>query len=256
MVTNRFAIREAAIASFYDVLPDASERLSVRLDTLKMTDIAHAAATVYARGGIGNPRLVGFSGDKDVAVTIQDALFTTDSLAMLNGVEVTHDAQTIHRVDTIKIDTNDATTTKKLVELISVRVLDDFFFPVKYVDNTAITVAGETLTFDPSLNGKYVEIAYKTTIPKDKNNTFTVSSSHFGGTKKMVIDVIVRDSHTGNDYSGQLIADRVKIEEDFTFSFAPDGDPSVLDIPVQILKSPVGTDMYKLVLFNADDIEE
>lgn len=50
MVTNRFAIREAAIASFYDVLPDASERLSVRLDTLKMTDIAHAAATVYARG--------------------------------------------------------------------------------------------------------------------------------------------------------------------------------------------------------------
>lgn len=256
MVTNRFAIREAAVVSFYDILPDASEQLSVRLDTLKMTDIAHTSASVYARGGIGNPRLVGFSGDKDVATTIQDALFTTDSIAMLNGMKVSHGAATIRRVDTLQIATNKVEASKKIVKLISVRVLDEFFFPVEYVDLDDITITGNELTFDAALNNKFVEIAYDTTIPANKNNTFTVSAAHFGGTKKMVVDVIVRDSHTGNDYSGQLIADRVKIEEDYTFSFAPDGDPSVLDIPVQILKSPVGSDMYKLVLFNADDIEE
>ena len=50
MSTNKFAIREAAITSFYDIAPDGSESLSVRLDTLKMTEIGHTSSTVYARG--------------------------------------------------------------------------------------------------------------------------------------------------------------------------------------------------------------
>ena len=41
MSTNKFAIREAAVTSFYDIAPDGAESLSVRLDTLKMTEIGH-----------------------------------------------------------------------------------------------------------------------------------------------------------------------------------------------------------------------
>lgn len=206
--------------------------------------------------GRGNPKLVGFSGDKEVAVTIQDALFTTHSLAMLNGMAITKTAETIRRVDIKQVSaTNTITLDKKLVKLISARKLDGFHFPIEVLDITNITMVGNVLTLPAGSAGAFVEVAYDTTIPADKNNTITVSASHFGGIKKMVVDVLVRDSFTGLDYTGQLIAPRVKIEEDFTFNFSPEGDPSVLDIPVQILKAPVGDDMYKLIIFDEDDLE-
>lgn len=255
MSTNRFAIREAAITSFYDIATDGTESLSVRLDSLKMTDIAHTANTVYALGGRGNPKLVGFSGDKEVSVTIQDALFTTHSLAMLNGTPITKTSQTIRRVDIKQVSGTDVTVDKKLVKLISIRVLDNFQFPTTSLDITTVTMTGNVLTLPAGNDGKFVEVAYDTTIPADKNNTITVDARMFGGIKKMVVDVLVRDAFTGNDYAGQLIAERVKIEEDYTFNFSPEGDPSVLDIPVQILKAPTGSDMYKLVLFDEDDLE-
>lgn len=255
-MSNKFAIREAAIVSFYDIDLTGDEKLSVRLDSLKMTDIAHTANTVYARGGRGNPRIVGFSGDKEVAVTIQDALFTTHSLAMLNGTEITSTAKTIRRVDIKQISaTNTVTLDKKLVKLVSIRVLDNFNFPISEVDKTAVTMVGNVLTLPAGNENKFVEVAYDTAIPLGKNKTITVDATMFGGVKKMVVDVLVRDAFTGNDYTGQLIAPRVKIEEDYTFNFSPEGDPSVLDIPVQILKAPNGSAMYELIIFDADDLE-
>ena len=65
-------------------------------------------------------------------------------------------------------------------------------------------------------------------------STITVTSKDFAGTYKLVLDVVVRDLETGKDFYGQFIAPKVQVENEFTFSFSPDGDPSVLDIPIEI----------------------
>lgn len=52
-------------------------------DTLKTTGLEQAVTTVYAQGGMGNPRLVGWDGDKAITLTMEDALLSPMSMAIL-----------------------------------------------------------------------------------------------------------------------------------------------------------------------------
>lgn len=54
-------------------------------DTLKTSSLEGAATTVYAQGGKGNPRLVAWEGDRTVTFTMEDALISPESFAILSG---------------------------------------------------------------------------------------------------------------------------------------------------------------------------
>lgn len=58
------------------------------LDTAKTSTLEGAATTVYAQGGKGNPRLIGWDGEKTLTFTVEDALISTVSFAMLSGAGV------------------------------------------------------------------------------------------------------------------------------------------------------------------------
>jgi hypothetical protein len=45
------------------------------------------------------------------------------------------------------------------------------------------------------------------------------------------------------------------MEDNWSFEFSADGDPSVLDIPLEILKPATGTDMWDMVVFDESLIE-
>lgn len=55
------------------------------IDTAKTSSLEGAATTVYAQGGMGNPRLIGWDGEKTLTLTIEDALLSPVSFAMLSG---------------------------------------------------------------------------------------------------------------------------------------------------------------------------
>ena len=82
---NRWAVREAAEATFYDL---TTKLPKVTLRTLKMTEVQTTGETVYAQGGRGNAKLVGFSGNREATVALQDAIFDNAALAMLTGKEI------------------------------------------------------------------------------------------------------------------------------------------------------------------------
>ena len=67
------------------------------LDTAKTSSLEGAATTVYAQGGKGNPRLIGWDGEKTVTFTVEDALISPVSFSMLSGAGIvkgrTADAQ-------------------------------------------------------------------------------------------------------------------------------------------------------------------
>ena len=55
------------------------------LDTAKTSTIEGAATTVYAKGGRGNTRLIAWEGEKTLTFTVEDALLSPISFAMLSG---------------------------------------------------------------------------------------------------------------------------------------------------------------------------
>lgn len=58
------------------------------IDTAKTSNIEGAATTVYATGGRGNPRLIGWDGEKTLTLTVEDALISPESFAMLSGAGI------------------------------------------------------------------------------------------------------------------------------------------------------------------------
>ena len=58
------------------------------LDSAKTSTMEGAATTVYATGGRGNTRLIAWEGDKTLTFTVEDALLSPVSFAMLSGAGV------------------------------------------------------------------------------------------------------------------------------------------------------------------------
>ena len=54
-------------------------------DTLKTSTLEGASSTVYATGGRGNSRLVAWDGERTITFTMEDALISPESLAILSG---------------------------------------------------------------------------------------------------------------------------------------------------------------------------
>jgi len=245
---KRWAVREAADVTFYD-LTDGSP--IVTLNTMKMTDVETTGETVYARGGRGNAKLVGFSSNREARVTLQDAIFDNSALAMLTGNEIVTGAKTIQKFEDLVVDELGEAT-------LSFTALDDPAASVYLLDGNSLgdevsgaSVSGTTVTTTEE-KGTRVRVYYTASTPAD-TQTITVTSDKFGGTFKVVADVLVRDEATKQDYFGQFIAYNVKIEDNFTFSFSPDGDPAVLDIPLEILKPTENTNMWEFVIYGDEE---
>jgi hypothetical protein len=243
---NRWAIREAAEATFYDIVTGDA---IVTLQTLKMSEVQTSGETTYARGGRGNAKLVGFTSNREAKITLQDALFDNLALAMLTGNTVATGAKTISKFHRGALNATKKITLPAIpTAILSVHPLSfDGITPLASI--TGFTIVGAEITVTAGAEGDKYVVYYEVSTSADAK-TVKVTSDKFGGTFKLVVDVMVRDAYTGQDFFGQFIANRAKIEDDFSFNFSPEGDPSVLDIPVEILKNPENTDMWELVIYS------
>jgi hypothetical protein len=236
-IPNRWAVREAAEATFY---PVGSNTPHVTLKTLKMTEVTTTGETTYAMGGRGNAKLVGFSGNREARVTIQDAIFDNKALAMLTGNEI-KPAQKRDRVFSEEI-----VATEGQFTLSDLAFTGSVTYSVDGEEATGSATSG-VVTVEDLPAGSRVTASWTKAVD---SQAITVTASDFAGTYKLVLDVVVRDLETGKDFYGQFIAPKVQVENEFTFSFSPDGDPSVMDIPIEILKDTNSSLMYELVLYD------
>ena len=78
---DAFGIREVCHCVFTSK-KDGSQFV---IDTAKMSSIESSSTTVYAQGGSGNSRLIGWEGEKNVTFTIEDAILTPESFKALTG---------------------------------------------------------------------------------------------------------------------------------------------------------------------------
>lgn len=85
-ILDRYGIKEVADVTFYEINADGTAGKPVLfLDTLKVSTIEQTAEQVDARGGKGNPKLITWDYGKEINVTIEDALFSPKSMAIMLG---------------------------------------------------------------------------------------------------------------------------------------------------------------------------
>lgn len=84
----RFGIKEVADVTFYKIVKGedgaATKGAAVlKLDTLKVSTIEFTAEQSEARGGKGNPPLIIWDYGREINVTLEDALLSMESLALM-----------------------------------------------------------------------------------------------------------------------------------------------------------------------------
>ena len=256
---SQFAIREVALATFYSL---ETGKALFHLNNLKTSGLENSAETVYARGGRGNAKIVGFSGTREATVNLEDAVFTVESLAMMTGNGINTGVQNVYQRDVLKVNANQAELTKTPVgELISVYKLNP-----DGSHGAELTTASGTLGtgqykltapkqvdfFAGDFSDHSLVVVYYKIATDNSAKKITVSSDKFAGSFRLVLDCLVRDTFTQKDYAAQIEIHAAKMEDNWSFSMAAEGDPSAFTMPISVLKPTVGTDMWTMTVYDMD----
>ncbi len=79
-------IKEVADFTFYEIGPDGNPSHPVLyLDTLKVSTTEQTAEEAEQKGGKGNATLITWDHTKEITVTLEDALFSAKSMAIMFG---------------------------------------------------------------------------------------------------------------------------------------------------------------------------
>ena len=228
------------------------------LDTAKTSSMEGAATTVYATGGRGNTRLIAWEGEKTLTFTVEDALLSPVSFAMLsgagvvkgqaNGNELVHFHQTTNAVidtggNSAEIDLKDALESGESIcptAPIYVMKLD------AYGDLTGEVISGWSVADSGNNQGKSlthtkgdgisgaVMVDYYVLKPSSTVSELQIDAEHFGGYYYVEADTLFRRQSDGKDLPANLTFPNVKIQSNFTFSMASTGDPSTFTFTMDV----------------------
>ena len=215
------------------------------LDTLKVSTIEQTAEEAEARGGKGNPPLIIWDYGKEITVTLEDALFSVKSMAIMFGDGTADDLTTITKTQTFKGRTTPPTQYTipggKPVDITSSTVYDA---EGKVYNSSApsgsatefSTLSPDTTyfqTFDLTVTGSSIEISAQT----------------FPGTYYVTGDTYTRSEITGKDEFFQFIIPKAKVQSENTITLEAEGDPSVFNMNLRVMRPADGV-MMKLVKYD------
>ena len=218
------------------------------LDTAKTSSMESSATSVYATGGRGNTRLIAWEGEKQLTFTVEDALLSPISFAMLSGAgvlkgasdstKVVHFHQTTNAtISGGKIDLSGALLTGETIcstAPIYVMKLDDYGDLTGAIESgwtvgtTAVPngpAAGQYLEKENATGGTVMVDYYVKKADKSVTE-LQIDAGHFGGYFYVEADTLFRRQLDGKDLPANLTFPNVKIQSNFTFSMAASGDPS------------------------------
>lgn len=227
------------------------------LDTLKISTLEQTAEEVYATGGKGNANLVGWDFNKEITLSLQDALFTPASMSAIFGNEGTNFVNGVKEAK--QIDRFEKVTAKR-----------SFIVPAGNMngtpteaDKTAQAVFYDPNTMQPYPDGTPIaegEIFYKFTRSiayegQSIGHVIEISADKFPGTYKIVGDTYVRSKETGEDERFQFVINQAKMTSEQTITLEADGEPSVFDMNMTVLRPDDGI-MVRFVQYNVVENEE
>ena len=253
-ILDRYGIKEVADVTFYELGSDGQPTAPVLyLDTLKVSTIEQTGEEAEARGGKGNGLLILWDYGKEINVSLEDALFSAKSMAIMFGngktkglVGVTDTSGYIMRTETF-VATTDATA-----------------------DTTHATNAGWDSTYEgpngashTKQNAKFYTEDGKVATTFSKGDKYfcsydletanakviEISANTFPGVYYVTGDTFARSETTGKDEFFQFIIPKAKVQSENTITLEAEGDPSVFNMNLRVLRPADGV-MMKLVKYD------
>lgn len=276
-ILDRYGIKEVADVTFYSINADGSRGApALYLDTLKVSTIEQTAETADARGGKGNPKLVTWDYGKEITVTIEDALFSSKSMAIMfgNGSVINKAADTVTKTAVVNIDKDGKLPNYFVADVYDavagakrLKVRMDDTTPTS--DEIAFADSGITLVSLTSEAGVEIDKdltktewstaradyknqkAFVTYTVKATTKTIVISGDSFPGTYYVVGDTYARSDINGADQFFQFIIPKAKVTSENTITLEAEGDPSVFSMNITVLR-PESGEMMKLVQYDLD----
>ena len=243
------------------------------MDSAKTSTLESAATSVYAQGGRGNTRLVTWEGEKTLTFTVEDALLSPVSFAMLSGAGVVKGASGgkskvhVHMTTTTtvgdagKVDLTGALGNDTICKTAPIFIMqvekDDGSLTGKIFTATIDTNAkGLTITEDVPAAATPIMVDYYVLKDAAKVTELQIDAEKFAGYFYVEADTLFRAQKDGKDYPANITLPNVKIQSNWTFSMASTGDPSTFTFTLDAMPGYTYFDQTKKVLCVIQVVED
>ena len=253
-ILDRYGIKEVADVTFYELGNDGKPTNPVLyLDTLKVSTIEQTAEQAEARGGKGNPPLIIWDYGKEINVTLEDALFSAKSMAIMfgNGTVREYASATATAGDSKYIMRTEEFLAEASGSAVAAGWKANYEGPngklhakvnPKFYDETGATVASASLEA-----GKKYFCSYD--LASVSAGVIEISAASFPGTYYVTGDTYARSEASGKDEFFQFIIPKAKMNAENTITLEAEGDPSVFNMSLRVMRPADGV-MMKLVKYD------
>lgn len=237
---RQYGIKEVADVTIYKVDKNGNETPFLFLDTLKVSTLEQTAEQSDARGGKGNPKLITWDYGKEINVTLEDALYSPASMALMwGGAEGIWSETTA----TMKKTFNYVAADTSVPSTIKDGLGHDWTVSAVY----EVSANGDRVAATTLKKGQlYIAECSATGITK---KTLTIEADDFPGTYKIVGDTYARDRDTGEDEYFQFVIPRAKMSAEQTLTLEAEGDPTTFNLNLTVLRPTTGH-MIELIQYN------
>ena len=273
-ILQRYGIKEVADVTFYHINENTNEPdyPVLVLDSLKVTSIEQTAETAEARGGKGNAKLIVWDFGKEINITIEDALFSPKSLAIMfsdgkvRGQGSTNSSEygVIKRSARIVAQETPATSTAWPEVKIDGTVVCQ-----SEVKHTVRTATGTTVTdgigfykngdIEPLTDAVQInkgDVLFADWLhPVKSKAIITIKPDSFPGTYYVTGDTMIRSERNGEDSYFQFVIPKAKMQAEQTIELQADGDPTTFNMSLQVLR-PENGEMFKFIKYEFVDTAE
>lgn len=262
-ILDRYGIKEVADVTFYKIDKETNKPTDpvLYLDTLKVSTIEQTAENTSARGGKGNPELIMWDYGKEITVTLEDALFSAKSMAIMFGsvdkdgkAQLTDQTVVKKTVPKNKVIPGTGTSEGKYFTEIFNKPVEIPASAQWYRADGTTCSAGEKYQAPTESNGNieilgYSYVTWDMSVIEAKE--ITISAETFPGTYYVTGDTYARRESDGIDEFFQFIIPKAKIQSEVTLTMEAEGDPSTFSMNLKVLR-PADGKMMKLVKYNID----
>ena len=287
-IFDQYGIKEVADVTFYERDKAGHEKPVLYIDTAKVSTIEKTASTAEARGGKGNPALISWDFGLEINVTLEDALFSPKSMAIMQGSGKVIEGTTTNPVyvdvtgEVFEFDAESASTEETRTSIKLKHPYKENSIYIYEIDDDGRWISGEQLRgwekdtsdttgctikqmtassstayAEPSTIGtQKVAVFYKTPIEDDRAQKIQINSDTFPGTYRVVGDTYARNRSTGKDEFFQFIIHRAKVSPENTITLSAEGDPSTFNMSLKVLRNIGDTGMIDLIKYGFDSVEE
>lgn len=232
---EQYGIKEVADVTIFKINSDGTETPFLFLDSLKVSTIEQTADQAESRGGKGNSPLIIWDFNKEINITLEDALYSPKSMALMFGGKSTwKDAGTEGKKYFRWVaDSTDTAATQFIENGITWKV--NKLYDDEGAEATQFTKGDSYIAeCTAQLNKKVL----------------TIDADDFPGTFKLVGDTYSRNRNTGEDHYFQFIVNRAKMSAEETLTLEAEGDPTTFNLNMRVLR-PADGKMMELVQYMA-----